>query len=139
MKNYISKTLSLLFFVLIADIAGVVVPHENYVFGQDDCSLKGYKVYRIIDMFNRQTIKKEVPSKYPLIAKQAKIEGSVVVKIFINKEGKVIKACIIEGHPLLRQAALKAAQQIEYEAWCSKCNSKQVAEETITYKFSLND
>lgn len=141
MKNVINKMLSLLCFIVFADIAIVVAPLGScmaFTLGQDTCSLKGYKIYRSSDIF-KHTLKKEVPPKYPKIAQQAKVEGSVIVRIFINKHGKVIKSCIIEGPPLLRRAALEAARRREYKEWCTKCTSKQVGEDTVTYEFSLNN
>jgi hypothetical protein len=54
---------------------------------------------------------KKVEPDYPPIAKAAKAEGEVRIQVTVSVEGKVIDAVVIEGHPLLRDAALQAARQ----------------------------
>jgi TonB family protein len=57
---------------------------------------------------------KKVEPVYPPIAKAAKADGEVRVQVIVSEEGKVIEAAIIDGHPLLRDAALQAARQWEF-------------------------
>jgi TonB family protein len=47
-----------------------------------------------------------------LIAKAAHASGTVVVRVILNEEGKVIAAQADSGHPLLRAAAVKAAREV---------------------------
>ncbi len=49
------------------------------------------------------------------MAKAAKIQGTVQVQVFVDQKGKVIKACIISGHPFLREAAINAALKCKYK------------------------
>lgn len=51
-----------------------------------------------------------VPPAYPAIARAARASGQVVVKLLIDKEGKVMAAQMVDGHPLLRTAAINAAK-----------------------------
>ncbi|HMG74374.1 MAG TPA: TonB family protein [Pyrinomonadaceae bacterium] len=51
-----------------------------------------------------------VQPTYPAIARAAHASGPVSVLVIIDKDGKVMAAQIIDGHPLLRAAALKAAR-----------------------------
>ncbi len=55
-------------------------------------------------------IKKQVPV-YSAIAKAARASGMVQVVVTISEEGRVLDAQVINGHPLLRQAAVDAARQ----------------------------
>lgn len=55
-------------------------------------------------------IKKQVPV-YTAIAKAARASGMVQVVVTISEEGRVLDAQVINGHPLLRQAAADAARQ----------------------------
>ncbi|HQR32718.1 MAG TPA: energy transducer TonB [Blastocatellia bacterium] len=55
-------------------------------------------------------VKKTVPV-YPPIAKAARAAGVVQVVVTISEEGRVIEAQAINGHPLLRQSAVEAAQR----------------------------
>ena len=52
---------------------------------------------------------------YPQEAKSKKVEGNVVVRLIIDKEGSVKKADVRSGDPLLAQAALDAVRQWRYK------------------------
>jgi len=52
---------------------------------------------------------------YPPLARQARIQGTVVLHAIIDKEGKVAQLEVISGHPLLVQAALDAVKQWRYK------------------------
>jgi protein TonB len=52
-----------------------------------------------------------VPPAYPPIARAARAEGTVVVRIVIDETGRVISASAVSGHPLLRASAVAAARQ----------------------------
>jgi protein TonB len=47
---------------------------------------------------------------YPDVAISAGIEGTVLVRVLVGKDGKVKDAIVVDGHELLREAALKAAR-----------------------------
>jgi uncharacterized protein len=51
---------------------------------------------------------------YPPVAKAARVHGRVEVKMVIDETGKVIGAQVIDGHPLLRSASLKAARELTF-------------------------
>lgn len=51
-----------------------------------------------------------VKPEYPPAAKVVRATGAVNVQVTIDEEGNVISASAISGHPLLRQAAEKAAK-----------------------------
>jgi periplasmic protein TonB len=51
---------------------------------------------------------------YPMIAKQAGIQGRVSVQVLIDEKGNVISANAIDGHPTLRIAAQRAALQAKF-------------------------
>jgi protein TonB len=51
---------------------------------------------------------------YPQIAKTAGIKGQVTVQVLIDETGKVISATVLNGHPLLRNAAQQAALQARF-------------------------
>lgn len=46
---------------------------------------------------------------YPPIARAAGASGTVVVRVLIDEDGRVLEAEAVSGHPLLRQAAQQAA------------------------------
>lgn len=50
-----------------------------------------------------------VKPSYPAAALAVRASGTVYVKVLIGEDGKIISAEAVSGHPLLRQAAVKAA------------------------------
>jgi TonB family protein len=51
-----------------------------------------------------------VTPAYPAIARSAHASGEVTVRVLIDKEGRVMAAQVIEGHPLLQAASIRAAK-----------------------------
>jgi TonB family protein len=71
---------------------------------------------------------------YPEEAKAAKASGTVTVDIVIDEKGRVIWAKAISGHPLLQEAAVKAACRARYNPM--KLSGQVVkANSVITYNF----
>jgi len=52
---------------------------------------------------------------YPPLARQARIQGTVVLHAIIDKEGKVAQLEVVSGHPLLVQSAIEAVKQWRYK------------------------
>jgi periplasmic protein TonB len=52
---------------------------------------------------------------YPMIARQAHIQGTVVIDAIIDEHGNVIQERALSGPPLLIQAAMQAVSQRKYE------------------------
>ena len=59
----------------------------------------------------------KVEPEYPAIAKQLHIEGTVIVKAFISREGVITRAEAESGQALLAQAALAAVRQWRYRPY----------------------
>jgi TonB family protein len=55
-----------------------------------------------------------VQPAYPAIARSARASGEVTVRVLIDKEGRVMAAQILEGHPLLQAASIKAAKATRF-------------------------
>jgi protein TonB len=56
-----------------------------------------------------------VQPRFPPIAKQARIQGTVQLEAIIAKDGSIQNLHVIKGHPLLAQAAIDAVSQWRYE------------------------
>jgi protein TonB len=54
-------------------------------------------------------------AEYPTLARQTRVQGTVVVDAVIDEKGNVVQARAVSGHPLLIDAALKAVLQWKYE------------------------
>ena len=81
---------------------------------------------------------KKVKPKYPGFAKKARIQGKVNLDIAVDIYGRVIPGSIqvLNGHPLLRQAAVDAVKQWIYEPYIKKGVPKSVRF-TLVVDFSL--
>jgi periplasmic protein TonB len=55
------------------------------------------------------------PPVYPLLAKQSRIQGIVLIDAIIDERGNVIEERAISGPPLLVPAAMKAVSERKYE------------------------
>jgi periplasmic protein TonB len=79
----------------------------------------------------------QVQPEYPTLAKQARIQGTVLLRAVIDREGKIENLQVVSGHPMLVAAALKAVQQWRYRPYY--LNEQPVEVETlITVRFLLS-
>jgi protein TonB len=78
-----------------------------------------------------------VEPRYPPIAVKAHIEGDVVLAAIIGRDGRIENLHVIEGHPMLAQAALDAVKQWRYRPYL--LGSEPVEVETqVRVRFRLN-
>jgi protein TonB len=73
---------------------------------------------------------------YPPLARQARIQGTVVLSAIIDKEGKVAQLSVVSGHPLLVQAALDAVKQWRYKPTLLNGDAVEV-DTTISVTFTM--
>ncbi len=73
---------------------------------------------------------------YPPLARQARIQGNVVLHAIIDKDGKVAQLEVISGHPLLVQSALDAVRQWRYKPTLLNGDPVEV-DTTITVTFTM--
>ncbi len=77
-----------------------------------------------------------VAPEYPDIAKQARLQGAVVLQATIDRSGNVANLRVVSGHPLLTNAAINAVRQWHYRPYV--LNGEPVAVETqVTVNFTL--
>ena len=60
---------------------------------------------------------RKVPPTYPPLARQARIQGVVVLQAQISKEGNIENLQLISGHPMLAPAAIEAVKQWKYKPY----------------------
>lgn len=74
--------------------------------------------------------------EYPALARQAQASGSVTVQVTVDEEGNVISANAMTGHPLLRAAAVAAAQKAKFSQ--TRLNGELVkVTGVLTYFFTV--
>jgi TonB family protein len=78
-----------------------------------------------------------VMPEYPLVAKQANIQGDVIVKTTIDPKGNVVNMQVVSGPAMLRGPALSALRRWRYEP--STLNGQPISVQMlVTIKFSSN-
>jgi len=78
-----------------------------------------------------------VQPQYPPLARQARVQGIVVLRAVISRDGKIENLQIINGHPLLVKSAMDAVRQWRYRPYY--LNNEPVEVETqVTVNFTLS-
>ena len=79
---------------------------------------------------------RKVQPNYPPLARQARIQGTVVLQAQISKEGAIENLQLISGHPMLAPAAIEAVKQWKYKPYL--LNGEPVEVETqVQVNFTL--
>jgi TonB family protein len=60
-------------------------------------------------------VEERVRPTYPVIARQARISGAVVIQAVVDENGKVAKGFVVEGHPMLRDAVIDALKRSRFK------------------------
>ena len=80
---------------------------------------------------------RQVTPQYPPLARQAHIQGTVVLQAVIGKDGTVQNLHVSSGHPLLIQSAMDAVRQWRYKPYY--LNGEPVEVDTqINVNFTLS-
>ena len=78
----------------------------------------------------------KVQPAYPPLARQARIQGTVLLQAEISKDGTIENLRLISGHPMLAPAAIEAVKQWRYKPYI--LNGEPVEVDTqITVNFTL--
>ena len=77
-----------------------------------------------------------VEPQYPAIAKQIRLQGSVIIRAMISREGAIERTEVVSGPSLLARAAVDAVNQWKYRPYY--LNGEPIEVETqITVNFVL--
>src|SRR6185436_2391884 len=80
---------------------------------------------------------KKVQPAYPPLARQARIQGQVLLQAQISKDGSIENLSLISGHPMLAPAAIEAVKQWRYKPYM--LNGEPVAVDTqVVVNFTLS-
>jgi periplasmic protein TonB len=78
----------------------------------------------------------KVQPAYPPLARQARIQGTVVLQALIGKDGAIQNLHVVSGHPMLTGSALDAVKQWRYKPYYLNGEPVEV-ETTINVNFTL--
>ncbi len=75
---------------------------------------------------------------YPLLAQQARVQGTVVLTAIIDKGGNVERLQLVSGNPLLAPAAIDAVKQWRYKPFLLNGQPVEI-ETTVTVNFQVHN
>jgi len=79
---------------------------------------------------------RRVAPEYPALARQGRIEGDVLIRAVIGRDGSIENLALVSGHPFLARAALDAVRQWQYQPFL--LNGRPVEVDTqIVVRFRL--
>jgi protein TonB len=58
-----------------------------------------------------------VQPDYPSLARQVRVQGQVVLRAVISREGTIENLQVLSGHPMLVRAAVEAVRQWKYRPY----------------------
>ena len=116
-----------------APVGGLIVTQNGKVIYRSDSSPNGPPPAAAS---TPSRLLRRVDPEYPESAKSQHIEGAVVLEAQVLGDGTVGNVAIVQGDPLLAEAAANAVKQWKYQPY--SVNGRPVErEERITVKFSL--
>jgi len=85
----------------------------------------------------QQTVTRSVPPDYPLLARQMKVQGAVVLQALISKEGVIQELQIVSGPVILATAAREAVKQWRFKPYYQNGQAVET-EARITVNFTIS-
>ena len=79
----------------------------------------------------------KVQPTYPPLARQARVQGTVVLTAVIGKDGSIQNLRVLSGHPMLTGSALEAVKQWRYKPYYLNGEPVEV-ETTVNVNFTLS-
>jgi TonB family protein len=104
---------------------------------QPEQSVEAPKIIRKSGGVLQASATQRVEPVYPPLAKAAHVSGAVVVEVTIDESGTVQSARAISGHPLLKDAAVQAAQGWKFQPTSLSGTPVKVIG-TITFNFQMD-
>ncbi len=83
-------------------------------------------------------LESKVDPIYPPLARAARIQGTVILKVHISKVGDVQDLQLVSGHPMLAPAAIEAVKQWKYRPYLLNGEPLEV-ETQVQVNFVLSD
>ena len=103
------------------------------------CDFSGLRPARMSHVLQKAVV--EIPKpEYPKAAAAVNASGQVTVRVLVDIKGNVVRACALDGHPLLRKAAVDAAKAGKFKpnfglSLPQKRHSRRYLEDEITFTF----
>jgi protein TonB len=95
------------------------------------------KILRVSRVLNSQALSLPMPT-YPPLARNIRLQGTVIVQVLIDEEGNVVSAKATSGHPMLVPEAQRAAMRARFSPTVIG-DTKVKVQGVITYNFVLGN
>jgi TonB family protein len=87
----------------------------------------------------QQTVSVSVPPDYPLLARQMKVQGAVILQALISREGSIQELQIVSGPSILAAAAREAVKQWRFKPYYQSGQPVETqARITVNFTISTN-
>lgn len=83
-------------------------------------------------------LSRKVPPVYPPLARQARIQGTVILNVIITKTGDIGAVRLVSGHPMLAPSAVEAVKQWRYQPYLVNAEPVEVTT-NLQINFTLAD
>ncbi len=113
-----------------------VVQVEEQRSASPEPTVDGEPVFKVGGAIRGPRMIRSVKVVYPPAAKEAGVEGRVILEAIVDKEGGIRKVKVVKGHPQLDAAAVEAVKQWRYEP-AKKDGKPVVVQMTVTVAFKL--
>jgi protein TonB len=85
----------------------------------------------------QQTVARSVAPDYPLLARQMKVQGAVVLQALISREGAIQELQVVSGPGILATAAREAVNKWRFKPFYQHGNPVET-EARITVNFTIS-
>jgi len=82
-------------------------------------------------------VSRSVQPDYPLLARQMKVQGSVILQALIGKEGTIQELQVLSGPAILSEAARAAVKQWHFKPYLQSGEAVET-EAKITVNFTIS-
>ena len=95
------------------------------------------KVVRVSSGVSQGMLIRKIQPNYPPLARQARVQGTVLLEAMIAADGTIEDLHVVSGHPMLVTAAVEAVKQWRYKPYLLNGSPVEVQTQ-IQVNFSLN-
>jgi periplasmic protein TonB len=121
----------------LGGVIGGIISQTSSLTAVSKLALSAPKRMRISQGVTRGLLIEKIEPKYPPLALQAHIQGQVLLRAIISKEGEIKELYLVSGHPILAPTAIEAVKQWRYRPFL--LNGEPVEVETfVTVNFQIS-
>ena len=122
----------------LGGVIGGIISSTSSVAAVSNLSKPAPQRVRVSPGVSKGLLTYRIEPTYPPLARQARIQGIVVLTAVIDKGGNIQNLQVVSGHPMLAPAAIEAVKQWRYKPFLLNGQPLEV-ETAVTVTFSLRE